>query len=115
MDQNRDGFIDKNDLRDTFAALGKLMESCVWLCIPLLCLYTNVYEVYVQMSAHANVCICHKINSFKAKVTHIVIWWGRKAFLQFVFYFVLVNQSMNFFSSSILLHKMQLKVLFADI
>lgn len=24
MDQNRDGFIDKNDLRDTFAALGKL-------------------------------------------------------------------------------------------
>lgn len=22
MDQNRDGFIDKNDLRDTFAALG---------------------------------------------------------------------------------------------
>lgn len=23
MDQNRDGFIDKNDLRDTFAALGK--------------------------------------------------------------------------------------------
>lgn len=24
MDQNRDGFIDKNDLRDTFAALGML-------------------------------------------------------------------------------------------
>lgn len=24
MDQNRDGFIDKADLRDTFAALGKL-------------------------------------------------------------------------------------------
>jgi hypothetical protein len=24
MDQNRDGFIDKNDLRDTFAALGTL-------------------------------------------------------------------------------------------
>ncbi|KAA0717428.1 Myosin regulatory light chain 2, ventricular/cardiac muscle isoform [Triplophysa tibetana] len=24
MDQNRDGFIDKNDLRDTFAALGRL-------------------------------------------------------------------------------------------
>lgn len=23
MDQNRDGFIDKNDLRDTFAALGR--------------------------------------------------------------------------------------------
>lgn len=23
MDQNRDGFIDKSDLRDTFAALGK--------------------------------------------------------------------------------------------
>lgn len=23
MDQNRDGFIDKNDLRDTFAALGE--------------------------------------------------------------------------------------------
>lgn len=23
MDQNRDGFIDKNDLRDTFAALGQ--------------------------------------------------------------------------------------------
>lgn len=23
MDQNRDGFIDKEDLRDTFAALGK--------------------------------------------------------------------------------------------
>lgn len=25
MDQNRDGFIDKADLRDTFAALGKLV------------------------------------------------------------------------------------------
>lgn len=25
MDQNRDGFIDKADLRDTFAALGKLI------------------------------------------------------------------------------------------
>lgn len=25
MDQNRDGFIDKNDLRDTFAALGVLL------------------------------------------------------------------------------------------
>ncbi|RXN20948.1 myosin regulatory light chain ventricular cardiac muscle isoform [Labeo rohita] len=24
MDQNRDGFIDKNDLRDTYAALGRL-------------------------------------------------------------------------------------------
>lgn len=24
MDQNRDGFIDKNDLRDTFAALGEM-------------------------------------------------------------------------------------------
>jgi hypothetical protein len=24
MDQNRDGFIDKNDLRDTFCALGEL-------------------------------------------------------------------------------------------
>ncbi|XP_048957580.1 myosin regulatory light chain 2, ventricular/cardiac muscle isoform isoform X15 [Canis lupus dingo] len=24
MDQNRDGFIDKNDLRDTFAALGRV-------------------------------------------------------------------------------------------
>uniref|UniRef100_A0A8B9L0F6 Myosin regulatory light chain 2B, cardiac muscle isoform-like n=1 Tax=Astyanax mexicanus TaxID=7994 RepID=A0A8B9L0F6_ASTMX len=24
MDQNRDGFIDKNDLRDTFAAVGRL-------------------------------------------------------------------------------------------
>uniref|UniRef100_A0A674E3C2 Myosin light chain 2 n=2 Tax=Salmo trutta TaxID=8032 RepID=A0A674E3C2_SALTR len=24
MDHNRDGFIDKNDLRDTFAALGRL-------------------------------------------------------------------------------------------
>lgn len=26
MDQNRDGFIDKNDLRDTFAALGKYLR-----------------------------------------------------------------------------------------
>lgn len=26
MDQNRDGFIDKNDLRDTFAALGKYVR-----------------------------------------------------------------------------------------
>ena len=38
MDQNRDGFIDKNDLRDTFAALGtsphqRLQEG---LLIPLL-------------------------------------------------------------------------------
>ena len=31
MDQNRDGFIDKNDLRDTFAALGKI--TCVSLII----------------------------------------------------------------------------------
>ncbi|XP_050930623.1 myosin regulatory light chain 2a isoform X1 [Lates calcarifer] len=29
MDQNRDGFIDKNDLRDTFAALGVLSSPCV--------------------------------------------------------------------------------------
>lgn len=27
MDQNRDGFIDKNDLRDTFAALGNTCAS----------------------------------------------------------------------------------------
>lgn len=27
MDQNRDGFIDKNDLRDTFAALGMSLAS----------------------------------------------------------------------------------------
>lgn len=27
MDQNRDGFIDKNDLRDTFAALGVLKDA----------------------------------------------------------------------------------------
>lgn len=27
MDQNRDGFIDKNDLRDTFAALGLKKSS----------------------------------------------------------------------------------------
>lgn len=27
MDQNRDGFIDKNDLRDTFAALGTLTST----------------------------------------------------------------------------------------
>lgn len=31
MDQNRDGFIDKNDLRDTFAALGKI--TCVSACV----------------------------------------------------------------------------------
>lgn len=29
MDQNRDGFIDKADLRDTFAALGKLIIQCL--------------------------------------------------------------------------------------
>lgn len=27
MDQNRDGFIDKNDLRDTFAALGECVTE----------------------------------------------------------------------------------------
>lgn len=27
MDQNRDGFIDKNDLRDTFAALGQYLRA----------------------------------------------------------------------------------------
>lgn len=27
MDQNRDGFIDKNDLRDTFAALGGSLST----------------------------------------------------------------------------------------
>lgn len=29
MDQNRDGFIDKNDLRDTFAALGTSLTSAL--------------------------------------------------------------------------------------
>ncbi|KTF77556.1 hypothetical protein cypCar_00010005, partial [Cyprinus carpio] len=29
MDQNRDGFIDKNDLRDTFAALGTDPEETI--------------------------------------------------------------------------------------
>lgn len=29
MDQNRDGFIDKNDLRDTFAALGMLTSVII--------------------------------------------------------------------------------------
>lgn len=33
MDQNRDGFIDKNDLRDTFAALGTSVR--VILCVSL--------------------------------------------------------------------------------
>lgn len=34
MDQNRDGFIDKNDLRDTFAALGRIYRNNhkVWDC-----------------------------------------------------------------------------------
>ncbi len=32
MDQNRDGFIDKNDLRDTFAALGGLVISAIRHC-----------------------------------------------------------------------------------
>lgn len=36
MDQNRDGFIDKNDLRDTFAALGKYLR--VFLSVFLLVL-----------------------------------------------------------------------------
>lgn len=31
MDQNRDGFIDKADLRDTFAALGKLVVTIKYL------------------------------------------------------------------------------------
>lgn len=31
MDQNRDGFIDKNDLRDTFAALGTLTSMLAYL------------------------------------------------------------------------------------
>lgn len=29
MDQNRDGFIDKEDLRDTFAALGRHFQGCL--------------------------------------------------------------------------------------
>ena len=38
MDQNRDGFIDKNDLRDTFAAVGKC--SSVFLIAQCSTLYT---------------------------------------------------------------------------
>lgn len=37
MDQNRDGFIDKNDLRDTFAALGRNTYVPVYVCLSLLC------------------------------------------------------------------------------
>lgn len=37
MDQNRDGFIDKNDLRDTFAALGKTTSASVCVFMSLLC------------------------------------------------------------------------------
>lgn len=37
MDQNRDGFIDKNDLRDTFAALGKTTCVCLHVSMSLLC------------------------------------------------------------------------------
>lgn len=35
MDQNRDGFIDKNDLRDTFAALGKTPCVSVYVSLAL--------------------------------------------------------------------------------
>lgn len=37
MDQNRDGFIDKNDLRDTFAALGETTCVSVHMNMSLLC------------------------------------------------------------------------------
>lgn len=37
MDQNRDGFIDKNDLRDTFAALGRTTRVPADANVPLLC------------------------------------------------------------------------------
>ena len=33
MDQNRDGFICKNDLRDTYAALGKPSFMCMCVCV----------------------------------------------------------------------------------
>lgn len=36
MDQNRDGFIDKNDLRDTFAALGTSVRVIFFVCVFLL-------------------------------------------------------------------------------
>lgn len=35
MDQNRDGFIDKNDLRDTFAALGATVRVIFCVCVFL--------------------------------------------------------------------------------
>lgn len=37
MDQNRDGFIDKADLRDTFAALGKLVVIIKYLKETVVC------------------------------------------------------------------------------
>lgn len=37
MDQNRDGFIDKNDLRDTFAALGRTTHVPADAYVSLLC------------------------------------------------------------------------------
>uniref|UniRef100_A0A8C9FJ97 EF-hand domain-containing protein n=1 Tax=Pavo cristatus TaxID=9049 RepID=A0A8C9FJ97_PAVCR len=38
MDQNRDGFIDKADLRDTFAALGKLVAIIKYLKETVVCI-----------------------------------------------------------------------------
>ncbi len=43
MDQNRDGFIDKNDLRDTFAALGETTSVCVCVCVCVCLLFSELY------------------------------------------------------------------------
>ena len=33
IDQNRDGFIDKEDLKDTYASLGVYFTVCVCVCV----------------------------------------------------------------------------------
>ncbi|KAF7244366.1 Myosin regulatory light chain 2, ventricular/cardiac muscle isoform [Varanus komodoensis] len=63
MDQNRDGFIDKADLRDTFAALG---EKAKMRCVPTLS-YKKLFntspppvsvkgEGRINIHQHAKVC-----------------------------------------------------------
>ena len=47
MDQNRDGFIDKSDLRDTFCALGELRLMLVTPREISLCIIQGVGEVII--------------------------------------------------------------------
>lgn len=64
MDQNRDGFIDKNDLRDTFAALGGSPTASVHHCSSQGCTQAHILYTSLNIKEKHNIQTWRHVDEF---------------------------------------------------